>query len=278
MESVTGALAGTELPAGPARLLGHPGVVGALHAWCGPLEVAAVPPEGSVVIAVLGPPEVEALVDEALQAGAPVAVVCASEGEVVEPPPGGVWINDAWAGEGGRGVLGAGVLAAAQRSGVDVDAGLRGARGSVAAAQRPLADNPPWSLARALRLASAELGRDSVAHVSGPELRAFADWAARAQAGAMQAPSATVAARPLPSRAELGDLDWSAALASARDVVVILWQVGGAESPAAEALGGEGTPVLRVQLSALDAENLGAAFAFWISVLDALSALEQRGA
>lgn len=255
------------------RLLAQPGAAGAVLAWGARVE--AVDREAPVV-ALVGPPLVDAAVEQAVAAGLRVAVVCPSEGEVVEPPLGGVWVDDAWAGEGARSVLGVGVLSVASSHGVDVAAGLRGAAGMLADANEPLAHNPIWSLARALRVAAAELGRDGVVHLAAPELESLAAWAARSQATVLSAPSAAVAARPLPVRAELGDEDWLRAISECRDVVVVVWQFVGSTPPALDSLGAEGTPVLLVQLATNDAESRGAAFALWLSVLQVLAVLEQR--
>ncbi len=260
-------------PAPAFRLLAQPGAAGALLAWGAP--VAAVEREAPVV-AFVGPPQVDAAVEKVVASGLRVAVVCPSDGEAVEPPPGGVWVDDAWAGEGARGVLGVGVLSVASSHGVDVAAGLRGAAGLLAEANEPLANNPIWSLARALRVAAAELGRDGVVHLAAPELESLAAWVARSQATALSAASAAVAARPLPVRAELGDEDWLSAISGCRDVVVVVWQFAGSTPPALESLGAEGIPVLLVQLAANDAESRGGAFALWLSVLQVLAVLEQR--
>ncbi len=255
----------------PFGLLAHPGAAAALDVW--PVSVGGG--EGPLV-ALVGPESVDAAVDAAVAAGRRVAVACPAMGEPIDPPAGGVWIDDAWAGEGGRGVFALGLLAVARSRGADVAAGLRGAARMHQAVQDPLATNAAWTLARALRAAAVELGRDRVVHLAGPELAAHTAWAARTQATVRSATSSAAAPRPLPSHADAGDEDWLRAIVASREVVVVLWQAGNGPSPVVEALSGEGTPVLLVHLAANDAESRGAALSLWLSALYVLAVLEQR--
>ncbi len=260
----------------PGRLVGQPGALAAARAWGRALGVSVGEGEGPLV-ALLGTNAVEATIDEAVAAGKRVGVACGAEGgEAVEPPPGGVWIEDPWAGEGTRGVLGAGVLVAAGLSGVDVRAALVGAEAMREACQAPITENPAWSLARALRGLAQESRIDVIAHVAGePALAAFAAWAARAQATMLAAPSPAHPARPLPIHLLEGDQEWMHAVGQGRDRVLLVWETGTGPLPRATHDGG--LIRLRVQLPGLDAEALGGAFFLWLRALEFLAALEDRG-
>ncbi len=271
-------------------LVGQAGVVDAARAWVEalhlPLDLLFAGPElpegASAVVAHLGPAAVDDLVDQAVERKLRVAVVCAPvQGEAVEPPPRGVWVNDAWAGEGTRGALGAGVLVGLTLAGLDLTAALRGAQAMLEAASGPIADNPAWSVARALRLLAAEGGRDVVIHVAGePRLLAFASWAARAQAAQLAGMSPHGPARPLPAVALAGDAEWGTAIGrSARDRVVLVWESVSSPQETAwfEALGEAGVAVIRIRLPALDAESVGGALTLWLRGLGCLAAMEERG-
>jgi hypothetical protein len=157
-----------------------------------------------------------------------------------------------------------------------VAAGLQGARAAVAAASRPLADNAAWSLARALRLAASDLGRDAVVHVATPDLLPLVRWAVGAQVVALAPASAAVPARPFPAVAAAGDLDWQAAVAASHDAVVVAWQAGSGGPESVDELAAAGVPVIRIGLAARDAETYGESMGLWLSALQALAALEQR--
>lgn len=257
----------------PAALLGHPGVSASAQAWAGPLGLTVA---GAAMVAVLGPDSVEAAVDAACAAGRRVAVACPDDGEgPVEPPPGGLWLADAWAGEGTRGIFGLGVLTALGLAGLDVRAALSGAAAMAELSRGPLADNPAWSLARALRMLAQESDRDAVVHVAGsPELSALAQWAARAQAAALAAPSPLVPGRPLPVAVGADDPDWARAALENRHTAVVVWEVAPGAPLALYA--DSDAPVLRVTLPGLDAEALGGTLRLWLGALEALSLLEER--
>lgn len=275
---------------GSPVLVGQPGVVGAARVWAEALGLGlelrhpreALPANTSALVAHLGLPAVDDLVDLAVERKLRVAVVCPPvQGEAVEPPPRGVWVNDAWAGEGTRGALGAGVLTALTLAGLDLEAALGGARSMLEAASGPIADNPAWSVARALRLLAAEGGRDVIVHVAAePGLGAFAAWAARSQASLLAAMSPHAPARPLPAVALAGDVEWGTAIVrTARDRVVVVWETSASppETLWFDAVGEAGVAMLRVRLPALDAESIGAALALWLRALGCLAAMEERG-
>ncbi len=260
----------------PTRLIGQPGALAAAGAWSAALGVSVGVGDGSLV-ALLGSALVEATIDEALAAGKRVGVACGTDGgEPVEPPPGGIWIDDPWAGEGTRGVLGAGVLVAAGLAGVDVGAALRGADAMREACEAPVAENPAWSLARALRGLAQENRIDVIAHAAGePALAGFAAWASRAQSCLLAASSPTFPARPLPIHMLEADEEWLRALGTGRDRVLLVWETG--TGPLPRAVHDGGPTRLRVQLPGLDAEALGGAFFLWLRALELLAALEDRG-
>ncbi|MSQ01292.1 MAG: hypothetical protein EXR71_05270 [Myxococcales bacterium] len=271
-DAVTGAM--RALGGHPGTLVGQPGAVAAAGAWG---RTLGLPGDGPLV-ALLGASDVEAAIDEALAAGRRVGVACGTDGgEPIEPPPGGVWIEDAWAGEGTRGVLGAGVLVAAGLAGLDVGAALAGAKAMRESCQAPITENPAWSLARALRGLAQEGRIDVVAHVAGePALAAFAAWAARAQATMLARPSPTHPARPLPVHFLEGDQEWLHAISEGRDRVLLVWETGTGVLP--RALHEGSLTRIRVQLPGLDAEALAGAFVLWLRALEFLAALEDRGA
>lgn len=271
-------------------LVGQPGVVGATRVWVEALGLGLdlvhpgleLPAGAGCLVAHLGPRAVDDLVDQAVERKLRVAVVCAAvAGESVEPPPRGVWVNDAWAGEGTRGALGAGVLVALTLAGLDLTAALGGAQAMLADADGPIADNPAWSVARALRLLAAEGGRDVVVHAAAePALLAYSAWAARTQATLLAGMSPHAPARPLPAVTLAGDEEWGSAIVrSARDRVVVVWESTGSppETSWFEALGEAGVAVIRIRLPALDAESLGGALTLWLRALGCLAAMEERG-
>lgn len=273
LPSLEGIAAAAGAIGGPARLEAHPGVRAAAAAWAVPLGLGL---DGEARVAILGPDAVESEVDAAVAEARRVAVVCPDDGEgPVEPPPGGVWIADPWAGEGARGVLGAGILTALALAGMDVAAALGGAAAMAEACRSAVAENPAWSLARALRLCAQDLARDAVVHVAAePALLPLAAWAARAQAGVLAAPSAVGPARPLPVAVDGEDEDWAQVVLASRDTVVVVWEVGGGR--AAHRYAEAGVPILRITLPGLDAEALGGAFRLWLGTLAALARLEER--
>jgi hypothetical protein len=168
-------------------------------------------------------------------------------------------------------------------AGVDTAGAVAGAREVLAGADAAAGiDNAPWSLARGLRLAQVELGRDAVVHVAGDaRLAAFAEWACRTQAATLAGGDASTSpARALPSTMVAGDEEWIEALArGSRDRVVLLWRAQDAPGVAdalARFAGSAGQLVIRVQLPSADARWVGAACALWLRAVACLALLEDR--
>ncbi len=286
LEPVNEAVAAFE-GAAEVRLYGQPGAVRAANLWAPALSrpipgVDSPSAAPGPAVALVGPAWVDEAVDALVSAGHRVAVACKrpASGEAIDPPSGGRWIEDAWAGEGTRGPLGAGVLTAAALSGLDVAAALDGAAAMSTLCDGPLADNPAWSLARGLRLLASERARDSVVHVAGgAELLPLAEWAARAQAVRLAPASVVAPARPAPVAVRADDEDWATFLrAGGPERVVVSWSGPGDTSggwiDAAEEVG---LSVIRLRLPGVDAASLGGAVMLWLRALGALAALEERG-
>ncbi len=280
---------------GGLAVLGQPGALGSLRAWidaCGGegIRLHASPPAGDPAktwLALLGPPWIDAAVENAAATGTRVAVATGRvDGEPIEPPARGTWIDDAHAGDARLGALGLSTLAALGAAGVDVTAALAGA--SEVRAQidgPPGVDNPGWSLARALRLCETDLGRDSVIHVAGEgRLVALAEWAARVQVATVGNLRRDGTGRALPAVAEAGDEEWLEALVHGpRSRVIVAWTAGPdhpgtVAAPWLACAAEAGQVVLRVRLGALDAASMGAAMALWLRAMACLALLEESEA
>lgn len=278
---------------GELAVIGQPGVVGAVRAWNeavgageGVRYVSSPPTRLEVkrVFAFLGPAWVESLVEQAIEQGARVAVCGVAEGdEQVEPPPKGWFVADNLAGDGRLGSLSAGVLTAAGVCGVNIEEALAGASETLTVLDGPAGtDNPGWSLARAIRLAAQELGRDSVVHVAGNSaLLSFASWAARVHAGTVvgEGGGGHLAARPLPAVVESGDEEWLEALVSgSRNRLLICWEPGHepALEPWMQFVLSSGQAAIRIRIPAVDAYGVGSAMALWLRTVACLSLLEDR--
>ncbi len=275
---------------GSPAFAGQPGSLAGARLWVDALglDLALVSPGGDIpaattaLVVQLGTPAVEALVDVAIERGIRVAVACSSdEGQPVQPPEGGVWVEDPWGAEGGRGAIGTGVLVAGALAGLDVSAALSGARWMFQVSDGPVGESVCWSLARVLRLLSVEGGRDAIIHIAGSApLLALATWAAATQAETLAGISLHTPTRPLPAVVLAGDVGWKAAIASApRERVALVWEVvgGAGEADWIAALLDAGVPVLRVRLHARDAESVGACVPLWLRALECLAAMEERG-
>lgn len=269
---------------------GQPGALAGARLWVKALGLDlallspedALPPATAALVVQLGTPAIEALVDRAVERGIRVAVACASDnGQPVAPPDGGVWVDDPWGAEGGRGALGSGVLVACALAGLDVSGALSGARWMFQASDGPVAESVCWSLARALRLLSVEGGRDAIIHIAGgAPLFALAAWAASTQAESLAGISLHSPTRPLPAVVLAGDVGWKGAITSApRERVALVWESAMGEDGAhwIAALVDAGVPVIRVRLPSRDAETVGACVALWLRALECLAAMEERG-
>ena len=277
---------------GPLAVVGQPGAIGAIRTWVDAagrgegIHLVSAPGRAiseNRVFAFLGPAWVERAVETAIDAGARVAVCgLADENEVVEPPPRGWFVADPMAGDGRVGVLSLGTLCAAGLAGVDIVAGLAGAGEMVRVVDGPPGnENPAWSLARAVRLAEVELGRDSVVHVAGnAALVSLAQWAARTQAAsAVGGKGNRVVSRTLPAVVQAGDEEWLEALAAgSRNRLLVVWDAGSdptCDSWMQFALS-SGQAAVRVRLSGLDSYALGSATALWLRAVACLALLEER--
>lgn len=277
---------------GALAVIGQPGAIGAVRAWADlgesgeGIRFVTGPGRGIAetrVFAFLGPAWVEQAVETAITAGAKVAVCGVAEaGEVVEAPPKGWFVADPLAGDGRNGILSTGVLVAAGLAGIDVQAGLTGAADMIRVLDGPPgSDNPAWSLARAIRLAEVELGRDSVVHVAGQAgLVGVANWAARTQAAtAVGGRGDRVVSRTLPAVVQAGDEEWLEALASgARNRLLVLWE-GSADATSdswTQFVLASGQAAVRVRLPGLDAYASGSASALWLRTVACLALLEER--
>ncbi|MBM4393023.1 MAG: hypothetical protein FJ090_18000 [Deltaproteobacteria bacterium] len=280
---------------GGLAVLGQPGALGSLRAWldaCAGEGIrlhasAPVADPAKTWLALLGPPWIDTAVETASAHGTRVAVATGRvDGEPIEPPPRGLWIDDAHAGDARLGALGLATLAAIGAAGIDVNAALAGAREVRAQVDGPPGiDNPGWSLARALRLCETELGRDSVIHVAGEgRLAGLAEWAARVQAATVGRLRRDGTGRALPAVAEAGDEEWLEAVAHGpRSRVIVAWIAGpdlpgGAAAPWVACAAESGQVVLRVRLGALDAGSVGAAMALWLRAMACLALLEESEA
>ncbi len=297
LAEATAALAKGAFGKGKAGIavLGQPGALGSLRAWlaaCGGegIRLHAAPPEDEAAktwLALLGPPWIDAAVERAAERGVRVAVATGRvDGETIEPPSKGVWIDDAHAGDARLGALGLATLATLGAAGIDVAGALVGA--SEVRAQidgPPGVDNPAWSLARALRLCETDLGRDSVIHVAGEgRLVALAAWAARVQVATVGTLRRDGTGRALPAVAEAGDEEWLESLVHGpRARVIVAWTAGpdvhgGVAAPWIACATEAGQVVLRVRLGALDAASVGAAMTLWLRAMACLALLEESEA
>lgn len=278
----------------PWGVVGSPGAVRAVCALGSALGAAPVrivqpgsPPAGTPAawLALLGPDWVPDTVDALLATGARVIVAGPPSDEPVEPPPGGAWLDDASAGDGRFGALGASAFAAALLAGIDAEAAWSGAQAARAVlAERGAAEHPAYAWALGLVGLVEELGAADAVHLhADPALAELAGWAA-ASFGSMLAGSVDgdAAYRRVGGRmwaAPLGDEEVAEMLyAGAGGVHVVLWERDGDPRAEAEAQRAtrRGVPLIRVRLGDLGAGTLGWAQALALHAACAGAALLDR--
>ena len=228
---------------------------------------------GVALLALLGPEWVDDAVEAAVAAGRAVLVAGPppedlEEGEVIEPPPGGHWLDDPYAGDGRFGALGASSMVIAAFAGVDVAGVVEGAAEMQSACARPaLTENPAYSYALACVYAERDLGLRGAAHVtSSAKLETFVGWAARTWASTMTGATAVGTLRSRAGAAPLfgliGDEELTEMLFEGpREFLVTTWEPNASAHDAALLSLTRDRPSIRVHLHDVDARSLGAAAA-----------------
>jgi hypothetical protein len=271
-------------------VVAQPGAARALAAW-GPLRDVRMhtsaaelsPAPGDAVIALLGPAWVAAQATAIEERGGTALIVAGDGGgEPGDPPSGGWWVEDRWAGDGRFGALGPASAFVAGFGGVEIGRALSAAARMEEACAGGLRESPAWSLALAAALAARDLERTASCHwVDDAALSGLAEWAVRCWGASGVAGGDGLRRRhgAVGAAGLVGDEEFMAEmLGCAGDHWGVLWQSGqdGAAELLAETWCAEGHPLARIRLSAEDAASRGAALALVRAVSACLTAWSGR--
>lgn len=286
LERVLAAVTWLQARAEVIVVVGQPGALLAVRAWLDALAPGALvrfvggpdaelldAGRGVALVALVGPDWVDAAVEAAVAAGRPVVVAGPTpddleDGEVVDPPSGGLWLDDPHAGDGRFGILGAAALVIAGFAGIDVAALIDGADEMLVACTKPaLTENPAYSYALGCIYAERELGLRVPAHVtSNPRLETFVVWAARTWATTMTGASSVAGLRArsggAPLAGLLGDEELTELLLEGpREFLLTTWEHGPSAHDDALLAVSRDRPSVRILLFGGDARAMGAAAA-----------------